>query len=58
MIHVVPINDAIEHVESPTCWCQPTKTSEDELGAAVYVHHSADGREADEPDALPPARRH
>lgn len=51
-LHVTPNQDAIEHVTTPLCWCQPT---EHEPG--LWVHHSADGR--DEPDApYPRARLH
>jgi hypothetical protein len=53
-LHVTPNNDAIPHTLAPTCWCHPT---EHEPG--LWVHHSADGREASEPDApYPPATRH
>ncbi len=56
-IYVVPVNDAIEHEEHRGCWCRPSVT-EDEGASAVVVHHSADGRERAELDALPPATRH
>ena len=55
-VHVIPVNDAIEHETWSECWCQPTR--EEHNGGVLYIHHSADGREADEPDALPPATRH
>lgn len=57
MQHVIPINDAIEHEESRQCWCKPTFNEEDDL----LIHHSADGRELQEPDydgVYPPAVRH
>lgn len=38
-IHVLPINDFREHVESADCWCKP---DEDD---GVVTHHSLDGRE-------------
>lgn len=41
-IHVMPVNDLREHVDSPDCWCKPTP-AEDE--PRVLVHHSMDGRE-------------
>lgn len=49
--HVLPVADAIAHLEAPSCWCQPTQLEDSRL----WVHHSADGRERDEPDALPRA---
>lgn len=53
-LHVTPINDAIEHVTTPACWCRPTEHED-----GLWVHHSADGREAQEPDApYPRARLH
>jgi len=52
--HVTPINDVIPHETSRHCWCQPTEHED-----GLWVHHSADGRERDEPDApYPPAVRH
>lgn len=57
-IHVLPINDAIEHKETHGCWCHPTVEIVSN-GATVVVHHSADGRETTEPDAVyPPAARY
>jgi hypothetical protein len=56
-IHVYPVDDAIPHdTESRGCWCQPTL--DEECDTVLVIHHSADGRELDESDALPPARRH
>jgi len=41
-IHVLPIDDIIQHIEIGTgCWCTP---SIEEDGMLV-VHNSADGRE-------------
>lgn len=52
--HVKPIDDEIEHQLDRWCWCNPTEHAEN-----IYVHHSADGREQLELDALyAPARRH
>jgi len=39
-IHVLPVNDLRDHVESETCWCNPQT---DELG--VVVHNALDQRE-------------
>ena len=50
--HVVPVSDALEHVERPDCWCGPTVV-EDWGDTRVLVHHSADGREKAEPDYDP-----
>ncbi len=43
-IHVVPCNDLKEHVvdDEGSCWCEPEYDAEDNL----YIHSSADGREA------------
>lgn len=41
--HVVPLNDIREHELEKTCWCHPT---EDPEYPGMYMHHSADGREA------------
>lgn len=43
-IHVVPVNDIIEHLELRQCWCRPLVT-EHEYGSAVVTHHAADARE-------------
>lgn len=43
-VHVVPLFDLREHEIDMHCWCNPTLDSDD--GEAVFVHHSADGREA------------
>lgn len=45
-LHVTPIDDLVPHVRGPGCWCAPT-----EAEPGLWVHHSADGREADEEDA-------
>lgn len=39
IIHVIPINDLREHLESEKCWCKP------DLDENVCVHHSMDQRE-------------
>ena len=58
-LHVLPIRDAIPHTETRGCWCQPTLVNRDDGDAEnVWVHHSADGREAREAGALSPATRH
>jgi hypothetical protein len=52
-IHVVPVDDLREHVESGReCWCQPRIETRDPRtgeqypwGRAVIVHNSEDGRE-------------
>lgn len=41
-LHVVPVNDLREHVDSKECWCRPT---EDEECPDLWVHHSMDRRE-------------
>jgi hypothetical protein len=42
-IHVVPLGDLREHIESTDCWCRPQQDAE---CGDVFVHKSADGREA------------
>lgn len=54
-VHVIPGCDAILHDATRGCWCQPTQDPTDDV---LFIHHSADGRELDEPDAYPPATRH
>jgi len=47
-VHVLPIDDTREHVESAECWCQPKVSKvENFAGGYGYVltHNSADGRE-------------
>lgn len=53
-VHILPRGDAIDHTLGLICWCSPTVQCDGRL----YVHHSADGREANDPGALPPASRH
>ena len=43
LFHVVPLYDLREHEASVDCWCNPEPDDEDEN---VYIHFSADGREA------------
>lgn len=47
-IHIVPIGDSRDHVASEACWCSPEEDPDDnEYGLApVFIHNSADGREA------------
>lgn len=45
-VHVVPIDDLREHVETACCWCAPRVECVDgDPEAIVIVHASADGRE-------------
>lgn len=47
-VHVVPVNDTIEHVEVRQCWCRPAL---EQTGLrTIVIHNSADGREHFEPD--------
>jgi hypothetical protein len=48
-LHVLPIDDAIQHEESDDCVCGPE--TEFVEGGRVVVHHSLDGRELDEDEA-------
>ena len=43
MIHVTPINDEMEHLESTTCWCEPTLDWSH--AEAICTHNAADCRE-------------
>lgn len=42
-IHVTPVDDLREHVESRTCWCRPVEDSDE---PSVVIHNAMDGREA------------
>ena len=44
MIHIIPINDLMEHEESTTCECHP-QIEIRENGDIMVVHNSYDGRE-------------
>lgn len=52
-IHVLPVNDLIEHEESDACVCgpetQPVERDDGSMGWLV-VHNALDGREHREPD--------
>ncbi len=48
VMHVVPKGDLIEHELSDDCVCLPDPRFTE--GGLVLVHHSLDGREAQEPD--------
>lgn len=43
VIHVLPIDDIEDHIDSSTCPCQPS--IEEENGHLIIVHSSFDGRE-------------
>lgn len=50
-VHVVPIDDVVEHDLHGDCACGPTQERVDHSGggdAWLTVHHSLDGREATE----------
>lgn len=38
-VHIIPINDYREHVESMDCWCRPSHDD------GVVIHNAMDGRE-------------
>jgi len=52
-LHVIPMNDAIEHEASEDCICgpecQPIQREDGSYGW-LYRHHSLDSREMKEPD--------
>ena len=43
MIHVIPLNDNLEHIFSVDCKCGPTLIESD--NGLILTHHSFDGRE-------------
>lgn len=53
-VHIIPVNDIGEHVESPGCWCDPEIEWIDEdtglpfPNGALITHNSADHREDEE----------
>lgn len=50
-VHVMPVNDLIEHTDSDDCVCGPTSDPVKRLDGSVgwvVVHHSLDNREANE----------
>lgn len=44
-VHVLPINDLRDHVETRDCWCAPTLYIADDGDEMTVIHNSADGRE-------------
>ena len=50
-VHTMPVNDLIEHITSEDCTCGPTtepvKRDDGSIGW-LFLHHSLDGREANE----------
>lgn len=49
--HVIPLDDLLDHQETPDCWCDPKV---EVVGANLLViHNSFDGREFREPDHEP-----
>lgn len=52
-LHVIPLNDLIEHETTDTCPCGPDDRLVPRLDGSVAwltVHHSLDGREHSETD--------
>ena len=43
--HIMPVNDWKEHKDSEDCWCNPTRSIDEER---VIIHNSLDGREVQE----------
>lgn len=41
-LHVIPVDDTVEHYPDVDCWCDPGQDIE---YPEVVVHNSADGRE-------------
>jgi hypothetical protein len=49
--HVIPSDDHHPHHARSDCWCGPTEDTEastEDNPSSVWVHHAADGREANE----------
>lgn len=42
-IHVIPLNDLMDHEDSITCWYKPRR---DDDQPNVIIHNAMDGREA------------
>ena len=40
-IHVLPVDDTVEHIETQKCWCKPRV----EENGQIIIHNSFDGRE-------------
>lgn len=49
LVHVLPVNDVLEHLELRQCWCRPNVVTFPDR-AVIVVHHAADGREHFEGD--------
>ena len=47
-VHVIPVQDLIEHTETEDCICGPTTTFLE--SGKLVTHASLDGRELNEPD--------
>ena len=43
-IHVMPIDDWIEHEYSTDCICGPSEEPDEDNGGWLYVHEALDGR--------------
>lgn len=41
-IHIIPLNDFIEHISSKDCWCNPKALEYDDK---VIVHNAMDQRD-------------
>lgn len=48
-VHIVPINDLVDHELNSGCICEPTFDGE------IWTHHSLDGREFSEVDYRGPS---
>ena len=48
VLHVVPVNDLIDHEDTDECVCGPD--FEFVEGGMIVMHHTLDGREAFEPE--------
>lgn len=47
LLHVMPVDDLIEHESDADCACGPDQDAEQ---PRLYLHHALDGREAAEGD--------
>lgn len=44
-LHVIPLNDFKEHLDTGECWCKPVEIFDASMHEAVWVHNSMDRRE-------------
>lgn len=45
ILHVMPVNDLEEHIQSCMCKCMPNIKVIEDSDSLIWVHNSFDGRE-------------